>query len=330
MYSWLQQNQQLLSQQFSHNTLPHAIIINGVAGAGKLKLAQWLLHLLSCQQPQSIGHEAEQTLQNCGQCKACLLVKSNTYPDHLNLVAEKNSLGVDDIRRANSFLQKTAHLGQFKTVLIDNAPSMTVAAANALLKTLEEPSANSVIVLLTNDLEILLPTIVSRCRVLNIRPDVGQALLQSMSTQTLANNADTELNKNFVNLTQLPELTDQVTNKAFQSFKTCYLNYLDGQPVEAQLLQQLLENEHALRWLEQVTVNLLRAQFLASSNVAAQSALSAELLKKVYKIIINGCKIIKSYTQANHQFVCEQLIMAISEVIASEVVELTQINEQEI
>ena len=223
MNSWLLAQQLILSQQFDNNNLPHAILINGVTGAGKLELAQWLLHLLSCKQPQTIHNSKEKILQSCGHCKSCLLVKSNTYPDHLNLIAEKSSLGVEEIRHANSFLQKTAYLGQYKTVLIENAPSMTTAAANALLKTLEEPSANSVILLLTNDIEILLPTIVSRCRVLNIRPEVGEALLQNMSTQVFALESDTalnkELSKNFVNLTQLPELTDKITNDAFQSFK---------------------------------------------------------------------------------------------------------------
>lgn len=324
MKSWLLAHQQILCRQFCDDNLPHAILVNGVTGAGKVELAQWLVHLLNCQQPQTINNTTEKLLQSCGHCKSCLLLKSNNYPDYLNLIAEKNSLGVDEIRHTNSFLQKTAHLGKFKTVLIEHAQTMTQAAANALLKTLEEPSANSVIVLLTNDIEMLLPTIISRCRVLNIRPNVGQALLQTMSKQTLSLESDTEVNDNFVNLTQLPELTDKATNEAFQAFKLCYINYLQGQQLESQLLQQLLNGEHALRWLEQITVNLLREQFIAVNDLTHNNIHNAERLNKLYKVIINGCKIIKSYTQANKQFVYEQLIMAISDVI-----EQTQIKDQE-
>jgi len=325
MKSWLLSHQQIFSRQFSDNILPHAILVSGVTGSGKLEFAQWLLNLLNCQQPQQDSNIQEVLLYSCGNCKSCLLLKSKTYPDHLKLIAEKNSLGVDDIRHANRFLQKTAHLGKFKTVLIENAQTMTQAAANALLKTLEEPSANSVIILLTNDIELLLPTIVSRCRVLNIRPNVGQALLQSMSGKGLSVESNTELNNRFVNLTQLPELTDKVTNAAFQDIKACYINYLSGQQVESQLLQQLLNNEHGLRWLEQITVNLLREQFIAVKDPSNMPVLNGELLNKVYKVIINGCKVIKSYTQANKQFVCEQLVMAISDVI-----EQNEFNEQEI
>tara|TARA_R110001583_G_scaffold2233_34_gene16568 strand:+ start:5861 stop:6850 length:990 start_codon:yes stop_codon:yes gene_type:complete len=328
MKSWLLSHQQIFSNQFSRNILPHAILVNGVTGSGKLEFSHWLLHLLSCQQPQQLTNNQEGILQSCGCCKSCLLLKSNTYPDHLNLIAEKNSLGVDDIRHANRFLQKTAYLGKFKTVLIENAQTMTPAAANALLKSLEEPSNNCVIMLLTNDLEMLLPTVVSRCRVLNIRPNIGQALLQSMSGQVLnieSNiESNTERNNPFVNLTQLPELTDKTINETFQYFKACYLNYLNGQQVESQLLEQLLKNEHGLRWLEQITVNLLREQFIEIKGPSNMPVLSGELLNKVYKVIINGCKVIKSYTQANKQFVCEQLIMSISAVI-----EQTKMNEQE-
>lgn len=329
MKPWLLEHQQILSRQFCDNNLPHAILVNGVAGAGKLELAQWLLHLLSCQQPQLLNTSQKKLLQCCGSCKSCLLLKSHTYPDHINLVAEKNSLGVDDIRHANVFLQKTAHIGKFKTILIENAQTMTTAAANALLKTLEEPSANSVIMLLTNDIEMLLPTIVSRCRVLHVRPSVGQALLQNISGQgkseaSLSVAIDGSSNTNFVNLTQLPELTFKATNAAFHGFKQCYINYLCGQPVESELLQQLLMHEHALRWLEQITVNMQREQFIMLHKVSSTPQLTPELLNKLYKVIINGCKVIKSYTQANKQFVCEQLIMAISDVI-----EQTQINKRE-
>ena len=133
-------------------------MITGIAGAGKLALAQWLRRLINCQQP--VGKN-NQILQVCDQCKTCLLMQSNTLPDHLNLQAEKNSLGVDEVRQANGFLQKTAQLGMYKTVLIDHAEMMTPAAANALLKTLEEPTDYSVIVLVTDDIDSLLPTIIS-------------------------------------------------------------------------------------------------------------------------------------------------------------------------
>ena len=320
MKPWLSSHQLILSQQFDNATLPHAILINGVSGSGKLELAQWLITLLNCKQPNNVVENKNVSLQGCGHCKSCLLQKSNTFPDHLNLIAQKNSLGVDDIRHANSFLQKTAYLGKFKTVLIENAQTMTQAAMNALLKTLEEPSDNSVIILLTNDSESLLPTIISRCRVLNIRPAVGEALISQLTEQGITKgefNVETPslARDPFVNLTQLPELTDEVVNAAFKVFKECYIRYLCDRQGESQLLQHLLNHEHALRWLEQITVNLQRDYFLDKIDNKHKRTLNAQLLNNLYKVIINGFRVIKSYTQANKQFVCEQLIMAISDVV---------------
>jgi DNA polymerase-3 subunit delta' len=325
MYPWLVSHQQIYSNQFNNNTLPHAILVSGVVGSGKLEFANWLLHLLSCQNPLKNTQEQGGISHSCGQCKSCLLLKSNTYPDHLNLIAEKNSLGVDEVRHANGFLQKTAYLGNYKTVLINNAQTMTQAAANALLKTLEEPSDKSVIMLLTNDIEMLLPTIISRCRVIHIRPNVGESLIESISDSPLCPDSSTEQQLSFVNLTQLPELTNPAINAAFIDFKDCFMSYLSGNKVESQLLDQLLNNEHGIRWLEQITVNLLREKYLPCKESANMPVLSNELLNNVYKVIINGCKVMKTYIQANKQFVCEQLIMSISDVI-----EQTKINEQEI
>ncbi len=320
MKPWLSSHQLILSEQYSNATLPHAILISGVSGSGKLELAQWLVGLLNCKQPNHLVESKERILQSCGHCKSCLLLSSNTFPDHLNLVAQKNSLGVDDVRYANDFLQKTAYLEKFKTVLIESAETMTQQAMNALLKTLEEPSDNSVIILLTNDSEILLPTIISRCRVLNIRPAVGEALISQLKEQNIKEGEFTveypALSTDpFVNLTQLPELTNSAINDAFEVFKECYIHYLCYQQGESQLLQHVLNNEHALRWLEQITVNLHRECFLDIIDNEHKRILNAVLLNNLYKIIINACKVIKSYKQANKQFVCEQLIMSMSDVV---------------
>ena len=179
MKPWLIEPQKLLSRQINNNCLPHAILISGVDGSGKQELAQWLIKVLVCQSP--VRQQESQLLHACGQCKTCLLHQSKTYPDHIHVESQTKTIGIDEIRLASRFLEKTAHIGINKTVLIPKAEKMTVAAANALLKTLEEPTDNSVIVLLSCDATSLLPTIISRCRLFNIRPPVGDALLEGLS-----------------------------------------------------------------------------------------------------------------------------------------------------
>lgn len=323
------EKQRQLSQQYQQGTLAHAILIQGIEGCGKDALAQWLIELLICQKPLLISNTSEpDTISRaCGQCKACLLRKSGSYPDHLLLNSENKTLGVDDIRRGNAFLEKTAHLGNAKTIFIPQAQIMTVAAANALLKTLEEPSANSYIVLITDDLDNLLPTIISRCAVYVIRPMVGTALLAQLKSSShndtqLSN--DPSLSKSlsdnaFVNLSQLAELTDNVIAQEFKDFNQCFLDYLYSGQSESKVLSQLVDNKHGLRWLEKIICNLMREYYLVKAAEQATSVgnrqISVPILNQIYQAIITRNKLIKSYTQANRQFVVEQLLMTINDIV---------------
>lgn len=318
-----------LSRQYQQNTLAHAIIIQGIEGAGQGALAKWLIELLICQNPLSITHpnETEAVSEACGQCKACLLKKTDNYPDHLLLNTDNKTLGVDDIRRGNAFFEKTAQLGTVKTILIPQAQTMTVAAANALLKTLEEPTANSYIVLITEDLDSLLPTIVSRCALYVIRPIIGDALLAQLN---VSNDGDTQgsnssmvsekVNDNvYVNLSQLPELTDKAIYQEFQEFNENYLAYLTHGKSENKLLSQIIDSKHSLRWLEKITCNLLREYYLNNTtgqpSMMANKQISAQVLNQIYQAIITSNKLIKSYLQANRQFVGEQLLMTINDIV---------------
>lgn len=326
MQPWLDEHQYLLSRQFAQQNLPHAILISGVNGSGKRLLSHWLIQLLACQQPQSKAFAGkEQILQACGQCKTCLLYKSNTLPDHLNLKADKNSLGIDEIRYASQFLQKKPQLGTYKTVLIEQSGLLTVAASNALLKTLEEPTDNSIVVLLTNDLERLLPTIISRVRVLPIRPEVGNALIQQLGSRVNNNQYD-----NFVNLTQLPELTDQEIYNQYQHFKSTFLNYLYYRKGEGLLVEQVVSNAHALRWLEKIIVDLQRQQLLVDSGVTLNHPpISNTALNQITQIVINGGKMLKVYIQANKSWVCEKLVMDIAAVLEQNNLSVKQESNQE-
>ena len=316
-----------LSRQYQDSTLAHAILIQGIEGAGQSALAKWLIELLICQNPLSIihPHETEAVSEACGQCKACLLNKADNYPDHLLLHTDNKTLGVDDIRRGNAFLEKTAQLGTVKTILIPQAQIMTVAAANALLKTLEEPTENSYIVLISDDLDSLLPTIISRCALYVIRPVIGEALLSQLNVPT--NNDTLDSNSSMIsdkvnayaNLSQLPELTDKIIYQEFQEFNKYYLDYLYYGQSEDKLLSQIVSSKHSVRWLEKVTCNLLREFYLNNateqSSLIASQQISRQVLQQIYQAIITSNKLIKSYQQANRQFVGEQLLMTINDIV---------------
>lgn len=155
------------------NGLPHALLITGLKGVGKhqfgLQLAQWLL----CKNAR-----AEQLDEACGQCQSCKLWLAGNHPDYRLYEPTEGSrqIKVDDIRQINEYLSKTPQIGRCQVVAIRPVEVMNINAANALLKTLEEPSGESYLLLETERFGSVLPTIRSRCQRISIAtPELAQA-----------------------------------------------------------------------------------------------------------------------------------------------------------
>jgi DNA polymerase-3 subunit delta' len=135
----------------------HAYLLHGPVGIGKRALAERLMARLLCQRPEG--------LEACGQCKSCHLLQAGSHPDNYILEPEEadKAIKVDQVRDLVSFVVQTAQLGGRKVVLIEPVESMNINAANALLKSLEEPSGDTVLLLVSHQPSRLLPTIKSRC-----------------------------------------------------------------------------------------------------------------------------------------------------------------------
>lgn len=145
-----------------HDKVSHAYIFNGDHGTGKNMLARLFAMALQC---EAGGGDA------CGICRSCLMAWSGNHPDIRWVRHEKPaSIGVDDVReQINNDIIIKPYSGKYKIYIVDEAEKMTPQAQNALLKTIEEPPVYAVIMLLTNNVKQLLPTISSRCVVLNMR-----------------------------------------------------------------------------------------------------------------------------------------------------------------
>lgn len=155
----------------------HAYIINGERSSGKEFIAKIFAMALQCERG---GDEP------CQECHSCKQALSSNHPDIIRLVHEKpNTISVEDIRtQINQDIAIKPYQGPYKVYLINEGEKMTVQAQNALLKTLEEPPEYGVIIILTNSMEALLPTIQSRCVVLNMRP-VQDSLVKKYLMETL-------------------------------------------------------------------------------------------------------------------------------------------------
>lgn len=154
IFPWQEDLWQRLSRRERH---AHAYLLHGPAGIGKRALAERLVALLLCGRPDGGGA--------CGQCKSCLLLRAGSHPDYFDLQPEEadKPIRVDQVRELVDFVAQTAQLGGRKLVLLEPAEAMNLNAANALLKSLEEPSGDTVMLLVSHQPSRLLPTIKSRC-----------------------------------------------------------------------------------------------------------------------------------------------------------------------
>ncbi len=146
----------------------HAYIISGEDGSGKEFIARIFAKALQCSNRQ----EKDGEIDACGLCPSCIKAMSDNHPDIITITHDKPaSIGVDDIRlRLRDDVVIKPYESKYKIYIIPEGEKMTIAAQNALLKTLEEPPSYIIIIILTNNLNAFLPTIISRCIVLPTRP----------------------------------------------------------------------------------------------------------------------------------------------------------------
>lgn len=153
-----------LKSAIESKKVSHAYIIHGEKNAGKEFIAETFAMALEC--------EDESSTEPCMECHSCKQAITRNHPDIFTLIHEKpGTIGVEDIRKSIvSDVSVRPYNGKWKIYLINDAEKMSVQAQNALLKTLEEPPDYVVIMLLTSNISALLPTIISRSTVLNMRP----------------------------------------------------------------------------------------------------------------------------------------------------------------
>lgn len=147
------------------NKVSHAYIINGERSSGKEFIAHIFAMALQCE-------DLNEDMEPCHQCHSCKQALNNNQPDIIKVTHEKpNTIGVEDIRtQINSNIAIKPYNSPHKIYIMNEGEKMTTQAQNALLKTLEEPPEYAVILILTTNVSSLLPTILSRCVVLNMKP----------------------------------------------------------------------------------------------------------------------------------------------------------------
>jgi DNA polymerase-3 subunit delta' len=155
----------LLKQHVINEQVRHAYLFTGPQGIGRRTLALRLAQALNCLQPPAPG-------EACGVCRACVQLERMQHPDLFVVQAEQRGgvLKVEQVRELQRSLSLAPYETRYRVALLLHFEEANQNAANALLKTLEEPGSQVVLILTAENAEILLPTIVSRCEILRLRP----------------------------------------------------------------------------------------------------------------------------------------------------------------
>jgi DNA polymerase-3 subunit delta' len=160
---WLRDSQQRLHSALESGHLPHSLLVLSVPGLGAEQLAQWITALVLCESPGT---------RPCDACSSCRLLRSDSHPDAhvVRLEEDAQQIKIDQIRELIDSLTTKSYRGGYKVAVIEGAEALNTNGANAFLKTLEEPSADTVLIMIARPNHRLPATIASRCLRLHLRP----------------------------------------------------------------------------------------------------------------------------------------------------------------
>lgn len=263
IFPWQQKEWQILMHAAHTDRLPHALLFLGISGLGKAVFADCLARSLLCNTKNSDNSA-------CGECHACRLVEGKVHPNVLWISPDGAAIKVDQIREINEFLNLSGLQGDYRIVIIHHASAMNTNAANAMLKILEEPTPNALMLLLS-ETERLPMTIKSRCqRIIFPIPQRVHALNWLKSKLPAKTSIDADLLLNLAQGAPLKALLlakEENTLKARQELLNAF--YLLSQKQADPIASAALLQEFDTRMLIDITlswvIDLLRVKCMSST-----------------------------------------------------------------
>jgi DNA polymerase-3 subunit delta' len=176
---WLEGARQRLRASLAAQRLPHSLLLLSTPGLGAEQLANWISALVLC---ESLGSRP------CGVCASCLLLRSDSHPDSyvVRLEEDAQQIKVDQVRGLIESLSLKSYRGGYKVGVIEGAEALNVNGANAFLKTLEEPTANTMLMMIARPSHRLPATIASRCLRLTLTPPPAEVAVAWLEARARA------------------------------------------------------------------------------------------------------------------------------------------------
>jgi len=319
IYPWHRDNWEKLHTAYQAGRLPHALLLTGAQGLGKHQFAIRLAASLMCNHPHPDGAP-------CGACQGCQLFHAGTHPDYRRIEPEKpgKAIPIDTIRAFIETGSLTAQAGNYKITIIEPADSLNVAAANALLKTLEEPVPYTLMILVTARPGRLPATIRSRCQTFQFAvPERGMAA-QWLAAKGTAADPELLLDLSSGAPLQAQALDESEALRLRQTMLEEFIGIFNGRakPVTVAARWCKLDQQQVLHWLSSWIVDLIRlkmssgAQGLINSDQKERlQALARKLeLKALYNLLDQTFESIRTLgSQLNSQMAMEGLLLAWSD-----------------
>ena len=181
MFDWQRTNWQNLTLSQQNKRLGHGLLFHGAAGIGKKAFAIEFSHWLMCEHPSAD--------RACGECKSCQLIQADSNPDLLTLYPEEEgkAIKVDQVRELIQKVSLTSHGSGYRVIIISPADALNINASNSLLKTLEEPPANTILILISDKPSKLMATIRSRTQMVRFDLPQEEQSLAWLNQQNIEN-----------------------------------------------------------------------------------------------------------------------------------------------
>jgi DNA polymerase-3 subunit delta' len=309
---WLAGSQQQLRDSYAANRMPHSLLLVSPPGLGALPLAHWMTAFALCDSPLN---------RPCGICASCLLLRSDTHPDlhAVGLEEKAQQIKIEQVRELIESLALRSYRGGYKVGLIESAEALNAHSANAFLKTLEEPTMRTLLIMIAKPTHRLPATIASRCVRMVLRapaPQMAQAWLQANAAPQAAWDAALRLAGGAPLLAMQLDAASLATLDA--DMQSCMSQLAAGSVDISLLAEQWLRSDPELRihWLENWITR--RVQVALGEPNSGQSAervrLPAALLKAKIRPLFELLDAARDYrrlavTGLNQQLALEALLV---------------------
>jgi DNA polymerase-3 subunit delta' len=317
LYPWQTSLWQQLCQQLQTNRLPHALLVSGVKGLAKNSFAQHIVASVLC-----LNRRDDQS--SCGHCHSCQLLNAGSHPDHIEIRPEETGkqIKIDQIRNLRDKQQLTPSVSKWKTIIISPADNMNVSSSNSLLKLLEEPQHNTVLILITGRPEKLPITVKSRCQNYHLAsPSSGQA------TDWLLKNAENKVDaETLAKLLQLAKgaplaVVDMLNGNMAEQYLQVEQDFnlilhTSANPIALTATWLKYDLVMVLNQLQYMIRDRMIKSFVNSSEITADRA-KISLYWQISDCIVAVIKLVSSQNNINNTLLIEDFIVSVMRIANS-------------